>query len=211
MLNAISDGAQARLARAPAKLAYMAETFKQRMKRMRSRAGFRTQQAAASAIGCERGTVGMWEAPSSAVSAVGSDYLLAVAAAYKVRPESINAAVPDDFPWSPAAPAPEGDLYHARLDEDMLAETHKACRKFAQRQGKTFSVETDPARFLHVYLLRVKLPSHLSEDELMEFGASVQTIMTTPQGASADGRSDGVSVTGADEQKVARGGRRRKT
>lgn len=106
--------------------------------------------------------------------------------------------------------APESQSQLVRLDADMLAETHKACRKFAKRQGKVFSVETDPVRFLQVYLLRVKLPAQLSEDELMEFGATVQTIMTTTQGASNDGRSDGVPTAGTDEQDVAGGSRRGK-
>ena len=48
----------------------MKETFKQRMKRIRVRAGFASQQQAADAIGCPRGTVSMWEAPSSAVKSV---------------------------------------------------------------------------------------------------------------------------------------------
>lgn len=116
----------------------------------------------------------------------------------------------DQPQWEQSETAPESQSQVVRLDADMLAETHKACRKFAERQGKEFSVETDPARFLQVYLVRVKLPAQLSEDELMELGATVQTIMTTPQGASTDGRSDGVPAVGADEQDVAGGGRRGK-
>lgn len=70
---------------------------------MRQRAGFKSQKTAADAIGCERGTVGMWEAPSSTVSAVGEEYLLSVACAYKVRPGYINSGTgEDDFPWSDA-------------------------------------------------------------------------------------------------------------
>lgn len=78
----------------------MPETFKHRMKRLRLRAGFKSHQAAADAIGCTRGNVSMWEAPSSDVKSVG-EYLLNVAAAYKVRPEYINSGKGDDgFPWS---------------------------------------------------------------------------------------------------------------
>lgn len=115
----------------------------------------------------------------------------------------------DQPQWSDGV-APGSQSQLVRLDADMLAETHKACRKFAHRQGKKFSVEADPARFLQVYLVRVKLPAQPSEDELMEFGATVQTIMTTPQGASEDGRSDGVPTAGTDEQDVAGGSRRGK-
>jgi hypothetical protein len=47
MLNLFSDGLQASLAGSSAKLAYMHETFKARMKRMRLRAGFSSQHEAA--------------------------------------------------------------------------------------------------------------------------------------------------------------------
>ncbi|MFC4729500.1 S24 family peptidase [Coralloluteibacterium thermophilus] len=72
------------------------------MKRIRLRAGYKSQKEAADAIGCERGTVSMWEAPSSQVKTVG-DYLLEVARAYKVRPEWVNDLDSDDdgFPWQP--------------------------------------------------------------------------------------------------------------
>lgn len=70
------------------------------MRRIRVRAGFKSQQAAADAIGCERGTVGMWEAPSSPVSAVSEEYLFDVGRAYKVRPDWINdlQRSDDDYP-----------------------------------------------------------------------------------------------------------------
>ena len=60
----------------------MNETIKERMKRIRLRAGYKSQSAAANAIGCDRGNVGMWEAPSSAVKSVGHDWLFQVARAY---------------------------------------------------------------------------------------------------------------------------------
>lgn len=107
MLNQISDSMQGHLADWRAKVFYMDETFKERMKRMRLRAGFKTQGAAADAIGCERGTVGMWEAPSSQVDAVGNEYLLEVAAAYKVKPEYVRTGKGDDgFPWPGSAEVP---------------------------------------------------------------------------------------------------------
>lgn len=90
---------QAHLAPKEAKVAYMQETFKARMKRLRLRAGFKTHQAAADAIGCTRGNVSMWEAPSSDVKSVG-EYLLRVAVAYKVKPDYINSGKGDDgYPW----------------------------------------------------------------------------------------------------------------
>lgn len=102
MLNIISDEWQAHLASSPAKIVYMGEDFKARMKRIRLRAGFQSQGAAADAIGCKRGTVGMWEAPSSPVQSI-NDYLFEVARTYKVRPEWINnlASTDDGFPWEP--------------------------------------------------------------------------------------------------------------
>lgn len=119
MLNQISDSMQGHLATRRAKVFYMDETFKERMKRMRLRAGFKTQGAAAEAIGCERGTVGMWEAPSSQVDAVGNEYLLEVAAAYKVRPEYVRTGKGDDgFPWTGSAEVPPA----AADKKDMVAE-----------------------------------------------------------------------------------------
>ena len=81
----------------------MSEDFKARMKRIRIRAGFGSQQAAAEAIGCPRGTVGMWEAPSSPVQSIGNEWLFEVARAYRVHPAWINKldSVNDGFPWQP--------------------------------------------------------------------------------------------------------------
>lgn len=106
MLNMISDSMQAHLAVQPAKIVYMGETFKERMKRIRIRAGYRSQGPASEAIGCERGTVSMWEAPSSAVQSVSSDLLFAVARAYRVDPEWINnlSSMEDGFPWGEFEP-----------------------------------------------------------------------------------------------------------
>lgn len=100
MLNAITGRSQTRLAPLVGKVDYM-EPFKARMKRIRLRAGYKSQGEAAAVIGCERGTVGMWEAPSSRVEAVSSDLLFAVAHAYMVRPEWINdlSSTDDGYPW----------------------------------------------------------------------------------------------------------------
>lgn len=122
-----------------AKVPYMAETFKQRMKRIRIRAGFPTQESARIAIGCERGTVGMWEAPSSPVNSVG-EWLLQAARAYKVRPEWINdlASTDDGYPYEAQPKAasqgqsqpqrPTLEIMHRALDflEDMFAAREKA-------------------------------------------------------------------------------------
>jgi hypothetical protein len=127
MLNLLSSVAQAPLAGQRAKITFMGEAFRERMKRLRLRAGFASQQAAADAIGCPRGTVGMWESPSSDVRNV-SRYLLAVARAYKVRPEYVNTGEgPDGYPWSSAevvelpAPAISPEETIRRLQNDVRA------------------------------------------------------------------------------------------
>lgn len=105
MLNALSDAVNT-FSDAPAKLAYMLD-WKKFMADARRRAGFRSQSEAARAIGCERGTVGMWEAPSSAVKMVSSEYLMATAVAYKVRPEVLTRESDDDgYPWRPEDDSP---------------------------------------------------------------------------------------------------------
>lgn len=103
MLNTFSGNMQALLADSPAKVFYMSEDFKARMKRIRLRAGFKSQQMAADAIGCPRGTVGMWEAPSSPVQSIGNEWLFEVARVYKVHPAWINKldADNDGYPWEP--------------------------------------------------------------------------------------------------------------
>ncbi len=78
------------------KVIYMSEGFKARMRRIRLRAGYKSQADAAQAIGCERGTVSMWEAPSSAVNKVGQEYLFQVARAYCVAADWINRGGPND-------------------------------------------------------------------------------------------------------------------
>lgn len=83
-----------------AKVFYMnspeGENFKERMKRIRLRAGFSSQATAAHAIGCDRGTVSMWEAPSSPVTSVSEEYLFQTARAYRVRADWINKGKGDD-------------------------------------------------------------------------------------------------------------------
>jgi hypothetical protein len=156
MLNTFSDEMQARLAGIRANLLYM-ETFKERMVRLRKRAGFKSQQEAAEAIRCKRGTVGMWEAPSSAVESVG-EYLLATARAYKVRPEYLKTGTGDDgYPWSdgpeltefsksPPRSQPE------RIDPEMLAEAARLARARAEAIGfKDLNHEVDAGPLVKAY------------------------------------------------------------
>lgn len=119
MLNMFSGELQAHLAGPAANLSYMKEPFKERMKRIRVRAGYKSQGDAAEAIGCDRGTVGMWEAPSSAVQSLSSDWLFQVARAYKVRPDWINDlqskddGYPTDGPETQAGPESQSVRYDA--------------------------------------------------------------------------------------------------
>jgi phage repressor protein C with HTH and peptisase S24 domain len=74
-------------------------TLAERAKLARKRAGFTSQDAAAKAIGCSRGTVGMWE--SGGAAAIG-EYLFDAARAYKVRPDWLRSGEgPDGYPWEP--------------------------------------------------------------------------------------------------------------
>lgn len=67
----------------------------------RKRAGFRSQEAAAKAIGCSRGTIGMWE--TNGTQRI-EEYLHPAARAYKVRPEWLNMEANDDgYPWESAS------------------------------------------------------------------------------------------------------------
>ena len=59
--------------------------FSERMKLARLRAKL-TQVQASEAIGCSRGTVGMWE---TTVESISGEFLLTAARVYKVRPEWI--------------------------------------------------------------------------------------------------------------------------
>jgi hypothetical protein len=114
------------------------ETFKERMARIRRRAGFASQGKAAAAIGCERGTVSMWEAPSSEVRAVSSDLLFRVARAYKVRPEWINdlRSKSDGYPWTPSqfggeqshATGPDPEIMRAAVSLFMFDADHGGLR-----------------------------------------------------------------------------------
>lgn len=183
----------------------MAETFKDRMKQLRRRAGFKSQMEAAEAIGCERGTVGMWEAPSSAVDSVSGDYLLDVARAYQVRPEYINTGKGDDgFPWSSGADAAMPSRSQSvRLDPVMLSQTYKALLSLEPEADHPLSLANldDAAHFMQVYEMRAAMPAVPSDEEWIEFGRKLATL--TPTGGD-DGRGGGLMPTeGSHKSKVA--------
>ena len=122
------------------------ETFKARMKRIRLRAGFKSQGAAAVAIGCERGTVGMWEAPSSNVSSVG-EWLLQTARAYKVRPEWINDlhSKDDGFPWEPDSQgAAQSQSQLARPSLDIIYRAMDFLEEMFDARGKQYDRKRYP-------------------------------------------------------------------
>lgn len=89
-----------RLTTPPRKLADMNKsTLSARTLTARKRAGFKSQEAAAKAIGCSRGTVAMWETSGSL--SIGK-YLLEAARTYRVRPEWLDTGAGDDgYPWEP--------------------------------------------------------------------------------------------------------------
>lgn len=82
----------------PGNLSYMNEprTLGERIKLERIRRGFRRQKDLADAIGCTRESVTMWE--TDKVSAVGGDYLPALARALNVTPEWIQTGEQPKYP-----------------------------------------------------------------------------------------------------------------
>lgn len=202
MLNAISDQCQTRLAPAVAKVVYM-ETFKARMKRIRLRAGFKSQGDAAAAIGCERGTVGMWEAPSSNVSAVG-EFLLSVAKAYKVRPEWINdlRSSDDGYPWVPAAqPAPPSQSQSLQLDPVILAESIAALRQVAKSRGWSYDPQTHAAATCYAYELWQLMPSQPSTADVIDLGERIaERLRKDLEKANAGDQQGQGAGAGADDR-----------
>jgi transcriptional regulator with XRE-family HTH domain len=186
----------------------MTETFKERMKRLRVRAGLKSQQDAADAIGCERGTVGMWEAPSSAVDSVSGDYLLAVARAYQVRPDYINTGKGDDgFPWTPdAATAKPSHSHPMRLDPERIAElaTVLAERWKDVPGGFDLRNEEHAAHFVLCYGLYINMKERPVPENTVAFSAA----LTSPQGATRDERGKNVPATGTVKRRAGKGGKR---
>lgn len=178
MSNAFSNLAQNPFSETRANVPYM-ETFKQRMKRIRVRAGYRSQGEAADAIGCERGTVSMWEAPSSNVKKVSSDLLFDTARAYKVRPDWINdlRSNDDGYPWPPrridedhTPRSEEGESQSAQLDPEILAAAIKLIRLTFEALGVEHNQEDDaePTALAYAYLLK-RSNKTLSGENVVDF------------------------------------------
>lgn len=206
MLNPFSEDVQAPLAALAAKLPYMSESFKSRMKRLRLRAGFKSQLEAAEAIGCERGTVGMWEAPSSSVDTVGGEYLMRVATAYKVRPEYINSGEGEDgYPWDSEA-APLSVSRSVRLDPEIVRDIADALSKRYEKAGG-FNLATQADEFVRAYELWLGMPDAQQDPEVRKL---VIRHADLSQGADHDGqRSKEAKAHGAAGEGV-RQGRRNK-
>lgn len=103
--------------------------------------------------------------------------------------------------------ASDQQSHSVRLDPDMIAETHKALRELYHDNRRIFNIEDEPARFLQVYQTRAGMSDEPSQDEWIAFGRKLAVLV--PQGATKDGREDGVPTqgTGAGKQP---GGIRRK-
>lgn len=189
MLNTLSGSVQVLLAGEGANLLYMEEPFKARMKRLRLQAGYKSQADAAAAIGCERGTVGMWEAPSSAVASVGQ-YLLAVAKAYRVRPDFVETGTGSDgFPWT-AATAPTLASQSAILDPGKL----QLSSEFVDQQLEMWGVEaTAEKRFLliaaaYAHLTTESVPNRLDlSRRLMDLVAEKENVGQGKAGGPGSG------------------------
>lgn len=197
---------QAHLAPSGANIFYMGETFKERMKRLRLRAGLKSHQAAADAIGCDRGTVSMWEAPSSMVKAVSGEYLIATGRAYKVDPDFINTGKGSDgYPWSPmgASDAASEQAQPSNLDPQIVSVTLRILRDAAKKNNRPFDADGDLAEFLHVYALCSAIPSGRSTPELDSSGSDLGDA--PERGYAKDERARiGVPTDGSPKEKVAR-------
>jgi phage repressor protein C with HTH and peptisase S24 domain len=74
-------------------------TLKERARLARERMKL-TQEQAAAAIGCQRGTVAMWE--SDGAKTISGKFLLPAATVYKVNPTWLSSGKGhDEYPWSP--------------------------------------------------------------------------------------------------------------
>src|SRR6185312_4360725 len=183
----------------------MIETFKDRMKRLRLRAGLRSQQDAADAIGCKRGTVGMWEAPSSAVDSVSGDYLLAVAQAYQVRPEYLNAGSGDDgFPWAPTDEAATTSQSHPlKLDPQIVRRAGRALNLRYKKAGG-YNLEERPEEFVRAYELWLGMDDAYEDPEV--YNLVILHADLSPQGADEYERgSEGAPPHGAPGEGVRAG------
>lgn len=104
--------------------------------------------------------------------------------------------------------APQLNSHSMRLSPAMVAETHRALRELEAAEGRTFDIEKDPVRFVQVYELRCSMSDQPTQDEWIKFGAKLSAIRP-PQGATRNGRDDGVPTQGTDAGRVAAGVRRK--
>lgn len=78
---------------------YYMTTLTDRSKLARNRVKL-TQKSAAEAIGCQRGTIAMWE--SDGAKTISGEYLLSAAIVYKVNPIWLSSGRgADGYPWEP--------------------------------------------------------------------------------------------------------------
>lgn len=212
MLITLSSNGQALLAGSPVTVPGM-ESFKARMRRIRQRAGYTSQANAADEIGCERGTVSMWEAPSSNVKTVSAEWLFEVARVYKVRPDWINnlRSSDDGFPWEPNSasmppvePPPsvtDGPLSHrATLDPAILHEAITLLL-FDLDHGGPRSARSASDLVLDLYRRLQANGGRLPPDEEIAFEESARAR------GQHRGRVDGSDEGGSGDQR--RGGTRR--
>lgn len=184
------------------------ESFKQRMKRIRVRAGFQSQGDAASAIGCERGTVSMWEAPSSAVQKVSGDLLFATARAYRVRPDWINnlKSSDDGWPWEPGAselpPEPDTPSQVLGLDLAKLATAQKFLEDLFRGEGVRF-VASEQTMLLAAVYQELMTDSEPNIVEMAgRFGKKVRGQQGERQGATGSTLADDREGTGEGSRKA---------
>jgi hypothetical protein len=144
----------------------------------RTRAGFRTTQAAADAIGaiagnkCPRTLVWGWE--HGTVSLKGSKYLLAAARAYRVRPEWLNGDdAADGFPWPESGQATPPTPPPIRALDDDLAVVVEAVSHAQALLAQALAATIPTAAREFVGGLDAKLPPELREI------AYIQTLRQT--------------------------------
>lgn len=89
-----------------------------------------------------------------------------------------------------------------RLDAKMIAETHRVLRELEHDEGRQYSIEETPELFVEVYAMRASMPVEPSQDQWVQFGRKLATIMS-PQGASTDERDDHLPAKSAGTGKMA--------
>lgn len=173
----------------------------------RTRAGFRTTQAAADAISvhagskCPRTLVWGWEHGTAALK--GSKYLLAAARAYRVRPEWLNGDdAADGFPWpesgqaTPSTPPPI-----PALDDDLAVVVEAMSHAQALlAQALASTIPTAAREF--VAALDLKLPPELRESAYIHMLRQTVTLQL--------GRNDIAALRDQSEKAPAKPRRKRR-